>query len=150
MVFSSLLRRSLRRVIVSLHRDRRGIALMETVVAVTVFSALGLAFMTGLRVAFKSGAVVEKHSVAERLARNQMEYVLTQPYEAPVASYTSISAASDVSFTVERGYAVTAVAEPFTGGDATIVDDNKIETVKVTVTRDGVTVLELETLRADD
>lgn len=64
-------------------QDSKGIALLETVMAITIFAALGTALMVGIRTANISGEVVEDQSVAEKLARNQMEYVFNQSYLNP-------------------------------------------------------------------
>ena len=129
-----------------LARDSRGFALLETIMAITIFAALGTAIMVGIRTANISGQVVDKQSIAEKLARNQMEYVLTQDYVSPPGSYVTIDAAQDVAFTVDAGYSVTAQAVAFTG-DPAIVTDTNIETVVVTISRGSESVLVLETLR---
>jgi len=126
--------------------DSKGFALLETIMAITIFAALGTAVMVGIRTANISGVVVDKQSIAEKLARNQMEYILTQDYVAPPGSYVTLDQAQDVTFTVDAGYSVTAGAVAFTG-DPTIVTDTNIETVVVTINRGSETILVLETLR---
>jgi len=116
-------------------------ALLETVMAVTIFAALGTALMVGIRTANNSGEMVEDQSIAEKLARNQMEYVFTQSYLNPPASYLSIMDATDVSFTVDPGFTVTANATEYMSA----VTD--IEKVVVTVQSGSETVLTLDTLR---
>lgn len=130
--------------------DSRGIALLETVVAITIMASLGTAVLMGVRAAHTSTDVVEVHSNAERLARNQMEYAFNQPYATPGGTYISIADASEMPFAVESGYAVTAQAVVYTEGDASIVTDNDIEKVVVTVSRDGQDILVLQTLRINE
>jgi len=127
-------------------QDSRGFALLETIMAITIFAALGTAVMVGIRTANISGVVVDKQSIAEKLARNQMEYVLTQDYVSPPGSYVTLDQAQDMAFTVDAGYSLTAEAVAFTG-DPNIVTDTNIETVVVTITRGSETILVLETLR---
>ena len=129
-----------------LARDSRGFALLETIMAITIFAALGTAVMVGIRTANISGVIVNEQSIAEKLARNQMEYVYTQGYVSPPGTYVTIDSAQDVAFTVDAGYSVTAAAVAFTG-DPTIVTDTNIETVVVTISRGSKTILVLETLR---
>ncbi len=109
--------------------------------AVTIFAALGTALMVGIRTANNSGEMVEDQSIAEKLARNQMEYVFTQSYLDPPDSYVSIKDATDVSFTVDPGFTVTANATEYL---AAVTD---IEKVIVTVKSGNEIIHTLETLR---
>ena len=132
-------------------QDSNGFVLLETVMAITIFAALGTALMVGIRTANISGDVVNKQSIAEKLGRNQMEYVFTQAYLSPPASYVTLDQAQDVGFTVDVGYSVTAEAVALTAPefDMSIINDSNVENVVVTIYRDGNTVLVLETLRTN-
>ena len=121
----------------TLFRDSRGTALLETVIALTIFAALGTALLMGVRSAHTSGDLTERNSIAENLARNQMEYVFGQPYLSPPATYVSIANAVDATYSVEKGFSVTAQAVAFTEGDSGIINDNNLETVVVTVSEGG-------------
>ncbi len=124
-------------------QDRHGALLLETIVAITVFAAVGLAVLLGVGAAHISGNSVEGKSIAEQLARNQMEYVFTQAYQNPPATYVSISDATDVTYGVPTGYTVGATAQEYQSGVVAI------EKVTVTVNRDGQSLLVLETLRTN-
>ena len=89
---------------------------------------------------------MEDHSIAEKLARNQMEYVYTQPYVAPGGDYETLDEASTVTYNVDPGYTVTAQALTYT---KPIVTDTDIARVVVTITRGTKTILVLETLRTN-
>ncbi len=115
-------------------RDDAGALLVETVLAVVVFTLVGTAVMAGLSTAHSSGAGTERQSVAENIARNQMEYMFSLPYQDPPSSYPLIS--------VPGGYAVTCTAETYGAGG---LDTEK---VVVTVTFNGAEELVLEALRA--
>ena len=132
-------------------QDSNGFVLLESIMAITIFAALGTALMVGIRTANLSGAVVDKQSVAEKLGRNQMEYVFTQAYLSPPASYVTLDQAQDVAFTVDAGYSVAAEAVALTAPefDLSIVNDTNVENVVVTIYRDSKTVLVLETLRTN-
>ena len=134
----------------ALFLESQGTALLETVIALTIFAALGTALLMGVRAAHTSGDLIERNSIAENLARNQMEYVFGQAYLSPPATYVSIADAVDVGYTVEPGFSVTAQALAFTGGDPTIVNDTNIEKVLVTVSEGDQSILSLETLRANE
>lgn len=134
----------------ALFSESRGAALLESVIALTIFAALGTAVLMGVRAAHNSGDVTERNSIAENLARNQMEYVFDQPYLSPPATYVSIANAVDVSYTVEPGFSVMAQALVFTDGDPSIVNDTNLEKVLVTVSEGGQSILSVETLRANE
>ena len=119
---------------------------MEAVMGITIFAALGTALMIGIRTANISGEVVEDHSIAEKLARNQMEYVHTQPYVAPGGNYETLDDAVAITYNVDQGYTVAAQALTYT---KPIVTDTDIERVVVTVTHGTKTILVLETLRTN-
>ena len=133
----------------ALFLESRGTALLETVIAITIFAALGTALLMGVRSAHTSGDLIERNSIAENLARNQIEYVFDQSYLSPPATYVSIADAVGVSYTVELGFSVTAQALAFTGGDPSIVNDTNLERVLVTVSEGGQSILSVETLRAN-
>lgn len=111
-----------------------GNLLLEAAVAVMVFGTVGSAVLIGIQTAHSSGERTETQSVAEIIARNQMEDIFNQAYKPPPASYTTISVPSD--------YTVTAAANEYISGS---VD---VEKLVVTVGRGGRDVLALETLRA--
>ncbi len=108
----------------------------ETVVAVLIFTLVGTAALTGLSATLNVGSKAETQAAAERLGRNQMEYLFSLDYQEPPATYPAVSA--------PPGYAVSAVAEGL------VLNDPSIEKVVVTVSRDGRAVLVLETLRLMD
>lgn len=115
--------------------DRRGALLMEIAIAVAIFGVVGSAVLTGLSTSHMASAVTQEQSLAENIARNQMEYVFSLPYSAPTSTYPSVVAPS--------GYTVTALAEEY------LLGDPNIEKVVVTIQHSGVTVLTLESLRTD-
>ena len=129
-----------------LARDSSGQLLLETVVAISIFAMVGTAVLLGVRVAHTSTSLVENHSIAERLARNQMEYVFTQGFKNVGQSYGSINVAPNNQFSVPSGYQVTAVAQQFQVADSY---QGSIDKVVVTVTLDGKSLVVLETLRAN-
>jgi hypothetical protein len=125
----------IRNIIAGFGEKERGGLLAETVVAVMVFTAVGTAVLTGLSTTQVSGSHTWRQSVAENIARNQMEYVASLPYQPPPYSYPLVS--------LPAGYAVTA--------DATfdIPGDTNIQRITVTVSYEGDVVLVLETFRSN-
>ncbi len=113
--------------------DRSGGLMVEAVVSMLLLTVLGTATMAGLSTTHISGNNTEEQAIAENIARNQMEYILTQAYKDPPASYVAIAPPS--------GYGVNADAVEFEVGDTSV------EKIVVTVTRGGQTVLVVETIR---
>jgi hypothetical protein len=60
--------------------DTRGGMLLETVVAIIVFALIGTTVLVGVSTARRSGAIVDHQSIAENVARNQMEYTFSRAY----------------------------------------------------------------------
>ena len=112
-------------------QDSKGFAMLESIMAITIFASLGTAVAVGIRTADLSTQEVEGHSLAEKLARNQMEYVLTQNYKNPGPSVQYVSIENDSDFTVGPGFNVSADAVGY------ITGDTDIEKALVTVTRDS-------------
>ncbi len=71
--------------------DSLGITLMETVIALAMFSSAGAAVLLGVGAAHTSSDRVNASTVAENLARNQMEHVLSQTYVTAPGNYSSIA-----------------------------------------------------------
>lgn len=114
----------------------RGSLLIEAVVATTIFTIVGSAVLVGLSTTHISGAKTEEQSVAENIARNQMEKVFSLPYRDPPSTYPAITTTS--------GYEVSAAAEEY------VIGDPNIEKVVVRVTHESQEVLVLETMRAKE
>lgn len=118
----------------TLRGKARGLMLLETIVVVTVFALVGTAVMMGLNTTYAVGENTESQSLAENIARNQMENIFTQTYSPPGGSdYATI--------TPPVGYAVAVAHENVP------TPDPDIEKITVTISRDSVDILSLETYR---
>ena len=122
-----------------------GVTLLETVIALAMFSSAGTAVLMGVSAAHISSDRVEAHAIAENLARNQMEYVLSLEYVAPGGNYASVADDVILNLTIPSGYSVSAVAEFYLADDFT----GSIENVVITVSRDAQSVIILESLRME-
>ena len=122
-------------------RGQTGALLIETVVALTVFGVLGSVVLSGVQTSYISKRNFESQSVSENLVRNQLEYALEQPYKAWP---TSGNIYYDAVTSTPSGYTVTAEALRYSTST-----DTKIETINVTVKKDGVTIKFFETIRVD-
>lgn len=116
-------------------RGQRGSLLVETVVALSVFGVLGTAVLSGVSTSYVSKRTFEVHSTAENILRNQMEYVFEQAYVPPPGTYLTV--------TPPATYSVTAQALVY---DAS---STQIETVRVTVSKEGQQVKVLDSLRSN-
>ncbi|MBI2855748.1 MAG: type II secretion system protein [Chloroflexi bacterium] len=109
----------------SVPRNQRGMALLETLVATAIVGVAFVATLMGFFDSSTSAAEQEVDPTAIRLARSQMEYVYSLDYLPPPATYPSVDAPD--------AYAITADAIPVEGADL------NIEKIVVTVSRsDGV------------
>jgi len=122
-----------------------GLTLMEMVIALAMFSSAGTAVLLGVSAAHISSDRVNASAVAENLARNQMEYVFSQPYVAPLGSYTALVDHPSVNIAIPSGFDVRAAAQDYVADDGF---SGSIQKVVVTVTRDGQSILVLESLRS--
>jgi hypothetical protein len=118
-----------------LAKDCKGGLLLEMAIMVFILVVVGTAVLTGVSTTHLSGAAVEVQSTAENIGRNQMESVMTQPYQAAPSNYAVIA--------TPEGYSVTAVAEEDVAGEP------NVQRVIVTVSFAGEDVLILETIRVN-
>ncbi len=115
-------------------KGERGSLLAETAIALMIFVIVGGGVLLGLSQVQSSGLSTENESVAENLARNQMEYLFSLPYQEPPSSYAVVS--------TPAGYSVSADAQVYVAGDT------NIEKVVVQIGFGEKQVLTLETMRA--
>lgn len=118
-----------------LAKDCKGGLLLEMAIMVFILVVVGTAVLTGVSTTHISGAAVEVQSTAENIGRNQMEFVMDQPYQVAPSSYPVIA--------TPDGYSVTAVAEEDVAGQP------NVQRVIVTVSFNGEEVLVLETIRVN-
>ena len=124
--------------------NSQGITLIELLVALAVFSSAGTAVLVGVSAAHSSSKIVDGSAIAENLARNQMEYVWSQPNLVSLpGSYDSIADDVSLNINIPAGFAVSNAATEF----AADAFNGSIEKVVVTITRGGQSILVLETLR---
>ena len=114
--------------------EERGALLMEALVAVSVFTLLGTAVLSGTSTMYRALAGAEQDALAENVARNQIEVILAAPYQDPPHTYTPLSA--------PPGYAVTAEAQEVVAGEPNIAR------LVVVVTLNGEPAMTLESLRS--
>ncbi|MEK7847336.1 MAG: hypothetical protein AAB270_00265 [Chloroflexota bacterium] len=117
-------------------RTQRGLALIESVVALGVLGMFVVVLLGGVSASARSIAIARENIVAQSLALSQLEYTRSLPFQPPPATYTTMPG-------VPAGYAVEARAEPYPGGDS------NIELIVVTVYRGERVRLVVESLKAN-
>ena len=135
--------RAVRRRVAALGRGNSGSLLIEVIIAMFVFTLVGTAILSGLSTMQISGARVENQSIAENIARNEAEYVMTLAYILPGGPDYEISPAI---LPLPEGYAVSATPTTLEVTGLT-TDPNTIEMVVVTISLDGNPILTLETVK---
>ena len=124
------------RLLRTMRGEQRGGTLLEVLIAVTIFSLVGVATLTGFATTQRAGARTDFQAQTENIGRNQMEYVFSQAYQAPGNSYLVIATPTH--------YSVTADAQEV------VVGVTSIEVVEVNVYAHGQLAWSLETLRSED
>ena len=111
----------------------RGFTMIEVVIAIALIGIIGVAVLSALSTASMALIIADERATAESLARSQMEYVKNSPYDdtSDPLEYSPDQGA------VPEGYNIYIEAvrlDPEDDGDE---DDDGIQKITVTVSRDG-------------
>lgn len=136
-VFSVLLHAARVRVGAQLSRlaEEKGALLLESLVAVGLLVTVLSATVAGLSTASISVRVNEERTTAQNIARSQLEHTMNEPFCAAPCSYPTIA--------TPTGFTVTSDAVAYNPPDP------NLETIFVTVYRDGQAVVSIEGLKAN-
>ncbi|MBI2934330.1 MAG: hypothetical protein HYY29_02045 [Chloroflexi bacterium] len=117
-------------------RGQPGIALAETLVAVAIMALVSVAFLSALGTTLKGTAVAEERAVADKLARNQMEYVKNLAYISyAVTGHGEYGAiAAPVNYSVDVS---TIPVDPATGLALGPEEDQGLQKIVVSVSVNG-------------
>ncbi|MFC1914157.1 hypothetical protein ACFLXF_02670 [Chloroflexota bacterium] len=112
------------------HRDERGIALVESLVAVAI---LGTAVVT-LIISMATGSIAiretDEEVVVQSLARTQLEYIKGYAYDPDATTYPTVS--TPPGYTISVGVSSTPDADP------------DIQKVTANISREGTPILTIE------
>jgi type II secretory pathway pseudopilin PulG len=122
-----------------------GVSLIGTLVSVAILGLVVVFFMNGLSTLSRSDLILRQQAQAEGLARSQIESIKSQNYIRPEnGNYTLISAPS--------GYIIAATVTPInpaTGAALAAGVDNGVQTISVTVSYSGTSLLTLGGYKVD-
>ncbi|MFC1991357.1 prepilin-type N-terminal cleavage/methylation domain-containing protein [Chloroflexota bacterium] len=133
-----ILMRLLAKLWLRLHHRQKGFTLIETLLAVAIFAAIGIAAMNGLFIGYKSLDVCQERTFAESLAKSQVEYIKDQNYiplihyEPGVLEYQVIDIPADLE---SAGYTV-EISPPETVEPAG-VSGYELQGITIIVKRNG-------------
>lgn len=118
-------------------RSQKGFSLIENLVAMTVLGIIGLTLLSGLALAARSNIIANEITTAEALAKSQMDYVQSLPYDrfGNPPSYARISGHTDYDIDISA-----VRLDPNNVGDGA---DYGVQQITVTVSRAGKTITTL-------
>jgi hypothetical protein len=131
----------------SVRESQAGSSLLEVLFATALLSTVAVGLFQGLAVVTKSDIIVTGLSVAESLARSELEYVRTSTYidygieEHP--TYGTIPLPEDYTMSVAVAPLAISTGEPLDAGQ-----DEGLQRITVTVDYRGETVTSLAGYRA--
>ena len=117
-----------------------GMTLIETLVALGILAAVGVTFLVGMTVSSEAIMVSQERVTAESLAKSQMEYINSQPYDEDnnPPQYDKLGGMPD-----SHGYDMEISAirlDPLENGSD---NDDGLQQITITVNRGGETLLSL-------
>ncbi len=109
-------------------KDNKGSSLIEVLVALALFSAIGVTFLVSLGTVSTVTRSTDERETAKNLAETQLEYIKNQPF---AASYSPAGVTGEYA-----GY-IAAV-------DAAWLQDTNIQKITVVISRNARTLMTLE------
>lgn len=124
-------------------RSQQGLALAETLVAVTIMALISIAFLSALGTTMKGTVVGDERTTADKLARNQMEYIKNLGYISYAVTghgeYGALAAPINYNLSIS-----TSPIDPGTGLNLEPDQDLGLQKIVVTVTNNGRSVATVE------
>jgi prepilin-type N-terminal cleavage/methylation domain-containing protein len=119
---------------------QRGLTLIETLIALTILAAIGGVFLVGMTTSSRALIVNKDNITAESLAKSQMEYVKSQPYDS---THNPPVYGVDPSLNTQ-GYNILPSAVRLYPQIVHTGNDEGLQKITVTITRGEKTVFTLE------
>ncbi|MDO8531134.1 MAG: type II secretion system protein [Dehalococcoidia bacterium] len=114
--------------------DQRGSSLLESVLAVALLGIVAVVLLAGLSSGSLATREAQSSVGAEQMALSQVEYMKGLPYQAPPASYATVTPSPDYTLTAS---AVSAES------------DNNVSLVTITVSLNGQPYVTLQTYKTN-
>jgi len=131
----------------------RGFTMIEVVIAIALIGIIGVAVLNALSTASMALIIADERATAESLARSQLEYIKDQGY-IDYSDPDRDPEDYDVLAVYPEGYTIEVVAEPidpetyqpypYNEGEGAFEQDDGIQKITVTVSRDGEVKVTLE------
>ena len=128
-----------RRLGVAAHRER-GVAFIETIVAMAILGAIAVCFLSGLATASKAVAIADKQTTAGSLAQGQMEWAKRADYIYEATEYSAAPIPGGKDYI---NYSAVILAEPLHN------PDDGIQKIMVTVKYAEEDVIQLQNYKVD-
>jgi type II secretory pathway pseudopilin PulG len=112
-------------------KDETGLTLVESLITIAVIGVALVAFVVAMSTGALAVSESDQEVTAQSLARTQMEYIKGCPYDPVATTYPTINTTDNYSISV----AVTSVPD---------ADDDNIQKVTATISRDAKTLLIIE------
>ena len=129
--------------------DVSGIALIETLVAMGIISVVAVAYLMGMSATSKAIMISEERVTAENLAKSQIEYIRSQPYDdvnnPPLYSPEMMS-----NDDIQNGYDVDIQTERVNPLEGSTDIDVGLQKLTVVIYHSGTEVFKLEGYRVNE
>jgi len=120
----------------SAKKGERGFTLLEILVALGILSAVAVVFLLGMTTSSKAVMISQENVTAESLAKSQMEYIKGQAYDDDLnhdpPQYLTLDDED-----IPAGYDTTISALRLDPDSDGFADDDGLQQITVTVTRNG-------------
>lgn len=130
----------------TVRHNQSGLTLVEVLVALAILAAVAVIFLLGLSTASRATVVSQERVTADSLAKSQMEYVKSSPYDdvnnPPLYGI-------DPNLLIPEGYGVSVTAEHLDPDNDGTDDDDGLQKITVTITRNGETIFTLESYKVN-
>jgi len=142
----------------SIIKNQKGIAFIETLIALVILGLIGAAFMVALSVSSKAIITSDELTISESLARSQIEFIKQQPYDPAAAggegTYLKVS-------NIPTGYTIWSVDSSSTVVSAIVgvpwnsqtgtaaVSDSGLQKIRLVIQHHGQEVYSMEGYKVD-
>lgn len=124
--------------------DMSGVSLVETIITLGIMSIVAVVYLSGMSATSKAVMVSQERVTAENLAKSQMEYIRSQPYDQVNSppQYLELSVGD-----IPETYDIVILAERLDPKGNGLTNDDGLQKVIVVVNRSGVEIFRLEGYR---